>query len=611
MFLSCRSARLPASAYSARHSHYRPAFEALEERTLLSLGPPIVTPVGFDPRGTVVGDFNRDGKLDIATFDVSKDGSTRVVVMLGNGDGTFQAPVSYLAGQDTSSFEVGDFRGDGRLDLAFANPNQNAVGILPGNGDGTFAPARSINVGFRPENIALGDFNGDGKLDIAAISVPSSGAATVSVLLGNGDGTFQAPVNTPLTGTSPPFFGLVGTGDFNRDGHLDLVFIGAGLGGLGGNLDVLLGNGDGSFHTTPPISLGFITGITVGDFRGDGKLDLAVSVDVAVAPTFGASAVEVLLGNGDGTFGPPTVYGGFSPVAVGDFNGDGKPDIIGIVPAFGDRSGIISPASIAVLPGNGDGTFRRPVGYTVPAPSSLAVGDFNGDGKPDVVVTHSSSADLGNSVYVMLNQPADHEAYIVRVYQDLLFRNPEGGASAAWSALLDKGLSKAQFVLDVEASVEYRTNEVTNLYNMLLRRRPDSGGLNALVGFLGAGGTREQAEAIVLGSQEYFARQSGSTVAGFISSLYRDLLSRAPDLIVLSAFSQAVAAGVPRTAIASAFLNSPEYHENLAIGFYFGFLHRPPDPVGLVLFTNALQAGVPDETAIAVMMSSPEYLANL
>ena len=195
--------------------------------------------------------------------------------------------------------------------------------------------------------------------------------------------------------------------------------------------------------------------------------------------------------------------------------------------------------------------------------------------------------------------------------QDLLFRDPEGGAAAAWSALLDKGLSKAQFVLDVETSVEYRTNEVTNLYATLLHRLPDSGGLNALVGFLGAGGTLGQAEAFVLGSQEYFDRQSGSTVAGFISSLYRDLLNRAPDLIVLSAFSQAVAAGVPRTAIAAAFLNSPEYHENLALGFYFGFLHRPADPVGLVLFTNALQAGVPDETAIVVMMTSPEYLTNL
>jgi|GEM_PF-3471134 len=609
MFLSCRSARLPVSAYSARHSRYRPAFEALEQRTLLSLGPPIVTPVGFDPRGTVVGDFNRDGKLDLATFDVSKDGSTRVVVMLGNGDGTFQRPVSYPAGQ-ASSLEVGDFRGDGRLDLAFANPNQNTVSILPGNGDGTFAPPRLINVGFRPENIALGDFNGDGKLDIAAISVPtSSGGATVSVLLGNGDGTFQAPVNTPFTGIPAfPVFFLAGPGDFNRDGHLDLLV------GSGGKVDVLLGNGDGSFHTTPPISLvSGISGITVGDFRGDGKLDLAVSDFVQLGPRGGyvVGPVEVFLGNGDGTFGPPTVTGGgFSPLAVGDFNGDGKPDIIGISPGY-NFFGFDVPASIAVLPGNGDGTFRRPVGYTVPAPSSLAVGDFNGDGKLDVVVTHSSSTDLGNSVYVMLNQPADHEAYIVRVYQDLLFRNPEGGAAAAWSALLDQGLSKAQFVRDVEASVEYRMNEVTNLYTTLLRRRPDSGGLNALVGFLGAGGTLEQAEALVLGSQEYFARQSGGTVAGFISSLYRDLLSRAPDLIVLSAFSQAVAAGVPRTAIAAAFLNSLEYHENLARGLYGRFLHRPDDPVGLVLFTNALQAGVPDEIAIVLMMTSPEYLANL
>jgi hypothetical protein len=116
---------------------------------------------------------------------------------------------------------------------------------------------------------------------------------------------------------------------------------------------------------------------------------------------------------------------------------------------------------------------------------------------------------------------------------------------------------------------------------------------------------------IVLSSQEYFQRQSGSTIAGFVTSLYRDVLHRAPDLTGLSAFSQAVSNGVPRTAIAAAFLNSPEYHSDLAASFYPRFLARVADPGGLNFFAGVLQSGIRDETVIAAMMSSPEYLANL
>ncbi len=337
---------------------------------------------GNGPGSAVVGDFNGDGKADLAV--ANADGGN-VSVLLGNGDGTFQAAVNYGAEVEPPclcvvggfNVAVGDFNGDGKADLVVANSLRNNVGVLLGNGDGTFQAAVNYGAGITPESVAVGDFNGDGRADLV---VANSMGGNVSVLLGNGDGTFQAAVNYG-GGTQPS---SVAVGDFNGDGKPDLVV------GNHSNVSVLLGNGDGTFQ--PAVNYGAGTtpaSVAVGDFNGDGKADLVVA-------NIDGSNVSVLLGNGDGTFRAPTNYGvGAYPfsVAIGDFSGDGKPDLV--VASHGTYTA-------SVLLGNGDGTFQAAVNYGVGSiPESVTVGDFNGDGRADIVVANFQS----NNVSVLLNLP--------------------------------------------------------------------------------------------------------------------------------------------------------------------------------------------------------------
>jgi len=291
---------------------------------------------------TAVADVNGDGDLDIVGVDSNGD----LVVLLGNGDGTFQVPiVSPLGG--LGPLAIGDFNRDGRPDVAALGGSIFSTGpvlILLGNGDGTFQSPKSFPTDAGSFCIALGDFNGDGNLDVAA----SCGSDNVSILLGNGDGTLQNAVDY---GIGQPPFSIV-AGDFNRDGHLDLA--GAGSSGIG----ILLGNGDGSFQA-PVMIADPAESLAIADSNGDGILDLAAW---GISPN-ATSEIDILLGKGDGTFEPPIVhrigpyFGGAIP--AGDFNGDGKLDL-----AVSGRVATPSGASslaIAVLFGNGDGTFQPPM----------------------------------------------------------------------------------------------------------------------------------------------------------------------------------------------------------------------------------------------------------
>jgi len=283
---------------------------------------------GADSQGWSVaaGDFNRDGKLDAA---VANPVTNTVSVYLGNGDGTFQAPVDYATGTqppaatqfyEPSSVVLGDFNGDGKLDLAVSNLNESDISVLLGNGDGSFQAAVNYATGLNPAAIAAGDFNQDGKLDLA---VANSGESDISVLLGNGDGSFQGPVNY-ATGSSPV---AIAVGDLNQDGKLDLAVANYGCVGPCGDVTVLLGNGNGTFQSPATYITGNQpTSVALADLDGDDKLDLAVA-------NGSSGSISVLLGNGDGTFQAAVNYSvpccsdPFS-IAVGDLNSDGRPDLV-------------------------------------------------------------------------------------------------------------------------------------------------------------------------------------------------------------------------------------------------------------------------------------------
>jgi hypothetical protein len=270
---------------------------------------------------------------------------------------------------------TGDFNGDGKVDLVVANESSDNVSVFLSNGDGSFQPAVNYSVASLPWSVAVGDFNGDGKLDLAVVNQASN---NVSVLLGNGDGTFRAAVNYSVGST--PF--AVAVADFNGDGKLDMVVANE----ASNSVSVLLGNGDGTFQKAADYAVGTNPiSVAVGDFNGDGKLDLIV-VNSQI-PT-----LSVLLGKGDGTFETAVSFGATPArsVAVGDFNGDGKLDLA--VAGGSCKSGC---PILHLLLGNGDGTFQPANGFidsTQNSVSSITIGDLNGDGKLDVILSDNTFA---------------------------------------------------------------------------------------------------------------------------------------------------------------------------------------------------------------------------
>jgi hypothetical protein len=284
-------------------------------------------PAGSQIRWLATGDFNRDGIVDLVAADASQ-----VTVLPGNGDGTLKDAINSDSQCTAESLAIGDFNNDGLLDLVVADDSQN-VCVLLGLGNGHFTRGTPILVGFgvQPFGLAVADFNGDGRLDFAVVDSLSK---NVSILLGLGDGHFQSPmkVSDGVTG----FQTYAVAGDFNNDGHIDLAV-------AGDRLSILLGNGDGTFR--PHILTGDSSymGLVTADFNGDGNLDLAAVED-------NSTSIEILLGNGSGLFQSGTEYpvqpsNGVS-LAAGDFNNDGKLDLAweGGSMLFGNGDGTFQPA---------------------------------------------------------------------------------------------------------------------------------------------------------------------------------------------------------------------------------------------------------------------------
>ncbi len=374
-------------------------------------------PTKATPQSLVVGDFNRDGKPDLAVSGIDGSGNGTVEILLGNGDGSFRSAGVIAVGAHASRIIKADFNNDGKLDLAVSVGDSGQVVVLLGNGDGSFgtpadsgATTPSGQLAATIPGLAAGDINGDGKPDLVIGPYTFTSSCSVAVMLGNGDGTFQRPVSSAMDRVDNPQ-GVVS--DLNGDGKAD-VFVTGWSSTNGQRYGELLANADGSLTLNwLPYTYPFIFGawITVQDVNGNGKPD-AIAMNLIDYPSPGRFVIAVIP---DGRQSNPVVsalsipiesYHGWSyeTLIAADVTGDGHPDLL-----LNDMYG-----NLFVLPGNGDGSFETPAAYPSPSPAqtvytgaspansdvwgSLATADFRGVGKQDVVMVLA-----GKSVSLLKN----------------------------------------------------------------------------------------------------------------------------------------------------------------------------------------------------------------
>ena len=348
--------------------------------------------VGKTPKSVAVADLNGDGVPDIVTANTS---SNDISALLGNGDGSFQEQQRYPAGDGPISVAVADLNGDGDPDIVTANagpvPGSNDVSVLLGNGDGSFQPQQRFPVGDLPQSVVVADVNSDGVPDIVTVNFSSS---DISVLLSNGDGSFQDQQSFAV-GDLPS---SVAVADLNGDGAPDIVTANAGS----NDISVLVGNGDGSFQDQQRFPVGDLPkSVAVADLNGDGVPDI-VTANAGSVPD--SSDISVLVGNGDGSFQSQQrfpVGDGPNSVTVADLNGDGDADIV-----TANAGSVPDSDGVSVLLGNGDGSFEAPLlSVAGDGPISVAVAELNGVGDPDIVTANADSSDVSVLLHRLSSSP--------------------------------------------------------------------------------------------------------------------------------------------------------------------------------------------------------------
>lgn len=343
----------------------------LQGKSDASFSAPTSFATSSGPRDIILKDFNGDGELDFATADA---GGNTISIALGVGDGTFGAATSFNVGTSPYALSTGDYDKDGNLDIVTADSGGNSFSIVLGNGDGSFSSATSFSVQNNPQGIAVGDLDQDGSLDII---VANQGSGTLTYAIGDGSGDFGNFDSSTSPGGTPTDLLLA---DFDGDNVLDYAVVNGGA-QITTGIGVGLGNpgfGSPTVHTVSGTGGATADGIAAADVNNDGNIDLISGSS--------EGAVGILLGNGDGTFLAASTFAtGGTPtaVAVTDFDGDGKLDIVTANSAQG---------TISVLSGNNDGTFTLTATQSAgTTPLAVAIGDLNLDGAPDINVANNST----------------------------------------------------------------------------------------------------------------------------------------------------------------------------------------------------------------------------
>ncbi|MCA9177360.1 MAG: VCBS repeat-containing protein, partial [Planctomycetales bacterium] len=342
--------------------------------------------VGDRPQDIETGDFNGDNRMDLL---VANQGDTRVSLLLGNGNGTFQTASNWnftSAAWFAEPLTVGDFNKDNRLDFAVTNYSDANVSVFLGNGNGTCQAPASFSTSSNPTSITTADLNGDGNPDL----ITTHWYNRINVLLGNGNGTFQSAVNYTTGGGAIS----IAVGDLNKDGRLDVVTANS----SDDTFSFHLGNGDGTLQPAQAVAVGDSPeSITIADFNADGNLDVAT-------PNRWDQTASVVFGNGNGTFQAAAAFEiGPSPFGIeaADVNGDNAVDILTAS----------TSEDVVLLLNDGSGSFTRKIRFsTGSSPYDIAAADFNGDNRIDLATANNGGDDV--SVLLNIADPRNDRAVI-------------------------------------------------------------------------------------------------------------------------------------------------------------------------------------------------------